>query len=278
MLLVMVSWAIFAMEDFSRLGAYLRVMFGLGGAPLADSAFGYYFRSYLPVLAAAAVASTPLASRALAEAAPAGRAGCLGTLAMLAGLTLCTGLSGGRGPTTPSSISVSKEVSAMSKQYSIFLTALFCAFLGGMALAESAAARARASPSMENRYLQKAPTLSFSSVVVNGKFMEEAEDYVSDHIAGRDFWVALKAWSERLSGKQRERRASTLAGQDTLLNQVADPDEKQLSQAMDYLNAPDGAVRGAGLFRCYPQLLRHLGTTACPRALPRRTRRASSGT
>ena len=89
MLLVMVSWAIFAMEDFSRLGSYLRVMFGLGGAPLADSAFGYYFRSYLPVLVAAAIASTPLGA-ALWRRLPRRAAQALGTLAILAGLTLCT--------------------------------------------------------------------------------------------------------------------------------------------------------------------------------------------
>ena len=89
MLLVMVSWAIFAMEDFSRLGSYLRVMFGLGGAPLADSAFGYYFRSYLPVLIVAAIASTPLAAT-LWRKLPQRAAQALGTLAILAGLALCT--------------------------------------------------------------------------------------------------------------------------------------------------------------------------------------------
>ena len=87
--LVLVSWAIFAMEDFSRLGAYLRVMFGFGGAPLADAAFGYYFRSYLPVLLIAAVASTPLAAR-LWRKLPARAAQVLGTIAILAGLALCT--------------------------------------------------------------------------------------------------------------------------------------------------------------------------------------------
>ena len=89
MLLVMVSWAIFAMEDFSRLGSYLRVMFGFGGAPLADSAFGYYFRSYLPVLIVAAIASTPLAAT-LWRKLPQRAAQALGTLAILAGLALCT--------------------------------------------------------------------------------------------------------------------------------------------------------------------------------------------
>ena len=122
----------------------------------------------------------------------------------------------------------------MSKRYSIFLTALFCAFLGGMALLSLLLPK-KSFSELENRYLQKAPTLSFSSVVVSGKFMEEAEDYVSDHIAGRDFWVALKAWSERLSGK-RENEGVYFGKDDTLLNQVSDPDETQLSQAMDFLN------------------------------------------
>ena len=122
----------------------------------------------------------------------------------------------------------------MSKRYSIFLTALFCTFLGGMALLSLLLPK-KSFSELENRYLQKAPTLSFSSVVVNGKFMEEAEDYVSDHIAGRDFWVALKAWSERLSGK-RENEGVYFGKENTLLNQVSAPDETQLGQAMDFLN------------------------------------------
>ena len=60
MLFVMVSWAIFAIEDFSHLGAYLKVMFGLGGVPLANASFGYCLVSYLPILCLAALASTPL--------------------------------------------------------------------------------------------------------------------------------------------------------------------------------------------------------------------------
>ena len=44
---VVVSWAIFAIEDFAQLGAYLKVMFGLGGVPLVDAQLGYYVTSYL---------------------------------------------------------------------------------------------------------------------------------------------------------------------------------------------------------------------------------------
>jgi len=63
MFLVLVSWAIFALEDFGHLAGYLKVMFGLGGVALADSSFGYYLRSYLPILVICAVASTPLAAQ-----------------------------------------------------------------------------------------------------------------------------------------------------------------------------------------------------------------------
>lgn len=64
MLLVVISWVIFAIEDFSRLGGYLAVMFGFGGVPLYDAAFGYYLTSYGGVLFLCALCSTPLLRRA----------------------------------------------------------------------------------------------------------------------------------------------------------------------------------------------------------------------
>ena len=87
--LVLVSWAIFAMEDFSRLGGYLRVMFGLAGAPLTDGAFGYYFRSYLPILLAACAASTPVGAGLFARVGLRGRQ-VLSAVLIVLGLVLCT--------------------------------------------------------------------------------------------------------------------------------------------------------------------------------------------
>lgn len=60
MLLVVIAWTIFAIEDFSQLGSYLAVMFGFGGVPLYDAAFGYYLKSYAGVLLLCALCSTPL--------------------------------------------------------------------------------------------------------------------------------------------------------------------------------------------------------------------------
>ncbi len=87
--LVLISWTIFAIEDFSHLGGYLKTMFGLGGAPLTNGAFGYYLRSYLPILVVAGLASTPLGVK-LYRKLPQWAAKVLGLLLILAGLMLCT--------------------------------------------------------------------------------------------------------------------------------------------------------------------------------------------
>ena len=88
--LVLVSWAIFAIEDFGQLVPYLKVMFGLGGVPLADGAFGYYLRSYLPLLVIAGVGSTPLLSK-LWHKLPRKAAAVAMPVLLLAGLMVCTG-------------------------------------------------------------------------------------------------------------------------------------------------------------------------------------------
>lgn len=60
MVLVLISWAIFALEDLSIMGHYLAAMLGSGDLPLVNALTGYYLCNYLPILAAAAVASTPM--------------------------------------------------------------------------------------------------------------------------------------------------------------------------------------------------------------------------
>jgi len=65
---VVVGWAIFAVEDFGRLGVYLGAMFGRAGGGAWDGFFLYSLRSYLPMLLAAAAASTPAGKLALERA------------------------------------------------------------------------------------------------------------------------------------------------------------------------------------------------------------------
>ena len=127
----------------------------------------------------------------------------------------------------------------MTKKYSIFLSALFCAFIGGVFLISLLLPKKDFSP-LENRYLEKPPKLSLEALD-DGSFMKHAEDYVSDHIVGRDFWVAAKAWSERLSGKH-ENNGVYFGKEDTLIKRVDNPDMGQLQKDMSYVDTLVGNV------------------------------------
>ena len=135
------------------------------------------------------------------------------------------------------------------KKFNVFLSALFCLFLGGMLVVSTLLPDKDFSP-LENRYLQKPPKLSLETLS-DGSFMEDAEDYVSDHIVGRDFWVAAKAWCERLSGKQ-ENNGVYFGKEDTLLNRVDTPSwedvgtQKGLQSRLDYVDALVDEIRAGG--------------------------------
>jgi hypothetical protein len=83
----------------------------------------------------------------------------------------------------------------MSKKYAVFITVLFCAFLGAFAVANALTPDREFSP-MENRYLAQRPTLdrrdftlSWSAAgtgdFFSGKFMSDFERYVTDQFVGR---------------------------------------------------------------------------------------------
>ena len=121
----------------------------------------------------------------------------------------------------------------MSKKFNLALTGLFCLFLAGM-LAVSILLPDKAFSPLENRYLQKAPTLSWKTFT-NGDFMADAEAYTADHVAGRDFWVALNTWCERLSGKQESNNVYFGQG-GTLITRVGEPAEGDLEKKAGYLD------------------------------------------
>ena len=130
----------------------------------------------------------------------------------------------------------------MNKKYCIFLTVLFSLFIGGI-LVGSLLAPDKEFSELENRYLQTPPKLSWENLQ-NGKFMEDAEDYVNDHVIGRDLWVALKAWSERLSGKQ-ENNGVYFGKNDTLINRLDEPSWEDIP-AQGSTSAKPGLETSAG--------------------------------
>lgn len=60
---IILSWAIFAVEDFGQLGTFLKALFGSAQGGLSRPEVGYWLRSYLPVLTVAAAGCTPLAAK-----------------------------------------------------------------------------------------------------------------------------------------------------------------------------------------------------------------------
>jgi len=53
----------------------------------------------------------------------------------------------------------------------------------------------------EKRYLEKAPELTAESLL-SGEFGEQAEEYVADHVPGRDLFVMLSAYYDLYSNRQ----------------------------------------------------------------------------
>ena len=123
----------------------------------------------------------------------------------------------------------------MSKKYSIFITALFCAFIFGFGIAHFILPD-RDFSEQENRYLSqfKAPT---SDTLRSGKFMENFEDYISDQFPLRDQWIQLKALSERALGKQENNAVYFGADGQTLFAQFTKLSEEELAQRVGYVNA-----------------------------------------
>ena len=87
MLIVLIGWALFAVEDMGRLGRYFRSLFGGGG--LFSPADGYRLWSYLPTLVILVIGSTPLMQKLWGRLGQKARS-VLTPLLVLGALILCT--------------------------------------------------------------------------------------------------------------------------------------------------------------------------------------------
>ena len=121
----------------------------------------------------------------------------------------------------------------MSKKYCIFISALFCAFIG-LFLVANAATPSREFSEMENRNLEQMPKLSVDSLL-SGQFMKDFETYTTDQFVGRDLWIALKSSSERILGKH-ENNDVYFCDQDTLITRFDQPDAAKVTENLNYVN------------------------------------------
>ena len=60
MLLVLISWVIFAFEDLGQIGTYLSTMFDLNGASFANPEAIYYLKNYIAIIIIGIICSIPL--------------------------------------------------------------------------------------------------------------------------------------------------------------------------------------------------------------------------
>ena len=76
----------------------------------------------------------------------------------------------------------------------------------------------------ENRVLEKRPQFSIKNLL-NGKYTERFEKYISDQFPGRDLWIGIKSDAERAIGKKENN--GVILGEDGYLFQKFDPPNKK---------------------------------------------------
>ena len=132
----------------------------------------------------------------------------------------------------------------MSKKYSKFITCLFCGLLAFL-FAANALTPDKDFSEIENRSLAQRPKLTVKDLSIGnlltdkgafytGKFMSDYETYVTDQFVARDGWVATKAWSERLSGKQ-ENNGVYFCDDGSLITRFDQPDESRVEKNLGYV-------------------------------------------
>ena len=121
----------------------------------------------------------------------------------------------------------------MKKIQDIFTVILFCLFIGGVMLV-GILLPDREFSEMENRNLRTEAEWTMNRVT-SGRFMTEAETYVSDQFVLRDIWVSIHAFGEFLSGKQ-ENNGVYFAAEGALIRRVEAPDTAQVEKNIQYLN------------------------------------------
>ena len=159
----------------------------------------------------------------------------------------------------------------MSKRYSIFVTILFCAFLGAFGALHWIVPD-REFSEIENRTLQRLPVPVFyrdgkfleptaargEAAFFNGDFMSDFETYYTDQFPARDTLITVKAASELAVGKTYNDKV--YSGADgTLFAEVNAPKEGEVETRVSYVDALAGHVDVPVYFSLVPDKLNIIG-------------------
>lgn len=92
----------------------------------------------------------------------------------------------------------------------------------------------------ENRYLQQKPHFSFDRLV-SGQFTRDFEKYIADQFPSRDGWIAVKAYSEKVSGK-KENNNIYIGKDGYMFQKFAEHDENETRDKINAINSFAGEL------------------------------------
>lgn len=117
------------------------------------------------------------------------------------------------------------------RKHDVAAAILFCGFL--LAVAAGYLLPKSAFSEMEKRYLAQTPDVRWETVF-SGEWSRQAEDYLTDHIPGRNLFVGINAYMELLAGRQKLKDVWLVDGK--LLEAPAAMDEAAISRNMSAIN------------------------------------------
>ena len=121
------------------------------------------------------------------------------------------------------------------KKHNVAAAILFCGFLFAFAAGYLLLPKSDFSE-MEKRYLAETPDFRWETVF-SGQWSREAEDYLADHVPGRNLLVGIHAYMELFAGRQHLKDVWLEDGK--LLEAPVAPDEAAVARNMKVINALD---------------------------------------
>lgn len=118
------------------------------------------------------------------------------------------------------------------KKHNVAAAILFCGFLFSFAAGYLLLPKSDFSE-MEKRYLAEPPKVSMESVF-SGQWSKQAEEYLTDHVPGRNLFVGIHAYVELLAGRQHLKDVWREDGK--LVEAPVALDEKAIARNMHAIN------------------------------------------
>ena len=117
------------------------------------------------------------------------------------------------------------------KKHNLAAAILFCGFL--ITMAAGYLLPKQAFSEMEKRYLAEVPKLGWKTVF-SGQWGREAEEYLTDHVPGRNLFVGINAYLELFAGRQHLKDVWLVDGK--LVEAPVAMDEKAIARNMNAIN------------------------------------------